>query len=126
MVRGASYGRTSRFRIWALTDSSATLTAYSNDVRYEQVFVEQLKNAAQPGDLVVALSGSGNSLNVVRALECAAAVCRTIALTGRDGGKLGGVAQLEIHISESHMGRIEDVHLTVCHMISYYFMENER
>src|SRR5579875_3164357 len=60
VVKGCSYEKAKRFRIMALTDSLPTLTAYSNDVSYECVFVEQLKNFAQPGDLVLAISGSGN------------------------------------------------------------------
>lgn len=126
VVKGASYGRSLRFRIHALTDSLPTLTAYSNDVGYECVFAEQLRNFAQPGDIVMALSGSGNSLNVVRALEYAnSAGCRTIALTGRDGGLLGPLAQLHINVAVEHMGRIEDAHMIVCHMIGYYFMDGE-
>lgn len=124
IVKGASQNRPMRFRIMALADSLATLTAYSNDVGYESVFVEQLKNFAQPGDLVMCISGSGNSPNVVRALEYAnSAGCKTIALTGRDGGKLGPLAQLNIHVPVPHMGRIEDAHMVVCHMIAYHFME---
>ena len=126
MVKGASYQQKKRFRILALTDSTPTLTAYSNDVSYEFVFVEQLKNFAQPRDVVMALSGSGTSPNVVRAIEYAdSAGCRTIALSGRDGGQLGPRAQLNIHVPEGHMGRIEDAHMMVCHMICYYFMEQE-
>ena len=84
MVKGASFGREKRFRIMALTDSLPTITAYSNDVSYDCVFAEQLKNFAQPGDVVIAISGSGNSPNVLRAVEYAkSAGCRTIALTGR-------------------------------------------
>ncbi len=125
MVKGASYNRQSRFRIMALADSLATLTAYSNDVHYDAVFVEQLKNFAQPGDLVMCISGSGNSPNVLRAMEYANSIgCKTIALTGRDGGKLGPMAQLNIHVAAPHMGRIEDAHLVVCHMIAYQFMES--
>jgi len=124
MVKGASYGRPRRFRILALTDSVSTLTAYANDVSYEAVFVEQLKNFAQPGDLVVGISGSGNSANVLRAIEYGNSIgCRTLALTGRDGGRLAPLAQLTIHVPEPHMGRIEDAHLVVCHMIAYRFME---
>lgn len=124
VLKGASYGRQSRFRIMALGDNQPTLTAYSNDVSYEAVFVEQLKNFARPGDLVLAISGSGNSPNVVRAIEWASqAGCRTIAMTGRDGGKLGPLAGLQIHAAEQHMGRIEDAHMAVCHMIAYHFME---
>jgi D-sedoheptulose 7-phosphate isomerase len=126
MVKGASFQRAERFRIMALTDSLPTLTAYSNDVDYGCVFVEQLKNFAQPGDVLMAISGSGNSPNVLRAVEYANSIgCRTIALSGRDGGKLGPMAQINIQVSDPHMGRIEDVHMIVAHMISYYFMEAE-
>lgn len=125
IVKGASFNRTSRFRMMALTDSLPTITAYSNDVSYDVVFVEQLKNFAQPGDLVMAISGSGNSPNVLRALEYAnTAGCRTIAMTGRDGGKLGPLAQLNIQVAVPHMGRIEDAHFIACHMIAYHFMES--
>jgi D-sedoheptulose 7-phosphate isomerase len=124
LVKGASFQRASRFRIMALTDSLATLTAYSNDVSYESVFVEQLKNFAEPGDVVMAISGSGNSPNVLRAVEYGNAMgCCTIGVTGCDGGKLGRLAQVNIQVPHGHMGRIEDVHMIVMHMIAYYFME---
>ena len=124
MLKGASYGKRARFRIMALTDSLPTITAYSNDVGYECVFVEQLKNFAEPGDVVMAFSGSGNSPNVLRAVEYGNALgCRTVALTGRDGGKLGPMAELNLQVWEPHMGRIEDAHMVVMHMICYYFME---
>ena len=127
IVKGASYNRGSRFRIMALTDSLPTMTAYSNDVSYECVFVEQLKNFAEAGDLVMGISGSGNSPNVLRAFEYANSIgCKTLALTGRDGGKLGPLAQKNIQVPVPHMGRIEDAHMIVCHMIAYYFMDTER
>ena len=126
MVKGASQCGNTRFRIQALTDSVPTLTAYSNDIGYDVVFVEQLRNFAERGDLFMAISGSGNSPNVVRAMEYAnSAGCRTIALTGRNGGKLGPLAELNIQIEVPHMGRIEDAHMIVCHMICYYFMDAE-
>jgi D-sedoheptulose 7-phosphate isomerase len=124
MVKGASFGRAARFRIQALTDSVPTLTAYSNDVGFECVFAEQLRNFAADSDIVMGISGSGNSQNVVGAVELANALgCRTIGLTGRDGGRLAVAARLNIHIPEHHMGRIEDAHSIICHMISYSFME---
>src|SRR4051794_25731071 len=127
MVKGASFGRTSRFRIMALTDSLPTITAYSNDVSYDCIFAEQLKNFAHPGDVLIAISGSGNSPNVLCAMEYATSTgCRTIALTGRDGGKLGPLAELNIQASNPHMGRIEDAHMIVMHMICYYFMDAEK
>jgi D-sedoheptulose 7-phosphate isomerase len=127
MVKGASYNREPRFRIMALTDSLPTITAYLNDVSYNCVFVEPLKNFAQPGDLVVGISGSGNSPNVLRAIEYANSIgCHTIALTGRDGGRLGSLAAHNIQVAVPHMGRIEDAHLIVFHTICYYFMDTEK
>ena len=124
VLKGASYQKDSRFRIIALTDNLATITAYSNDVSYNCVFTEQLKNFARPGDVFMAISGSGNSPNVVEAMEYANSIgCKTIALTGRDGGTLGKIAHLNILAPEPHMGRIEDAHLVICHMLAYYFME---
>lgn len=124
MVKGASYNREKRFRMMALTDSLPTITAYSNDVSYDVVFVEQLKNFARPGDILISISGSGNSPNVLRAVEYANSIgVKTIGLTGRDGGQLGKLSQLEINVGHPHMGRIEDGHMIVCHMIAYYFME---
>ena len=127
MVKGASFNRPMRFRIMALTDQLPAITAYANDVSYDVVFVEQLKNFANPGDVLIGISGSGNSPNVLRAVEYANSIgCQTIALTGRDGGKLGPMAQLNIQVAEPHMGRIEDAHMIVCHMIGYFFMEAEK
>ncbi|MGA3035021.1 MAG: SIS domain-containing protein [Terracidiphilus sp.] len=124
LVKGASYQRARRFRVLALTDNIGTMTAYANDVSYDVVFEEQLKNFAVAGDLVIAISGSGNSPNVVRAAKYANdAGCRTIALTGRDGGRLGKEVQLNILAPEPHMGRIEDIHLFVCHMLAYSFIK---
>lgn len=125
LLKGAASAGGKRFRIMALNDNMATVTAYSNDVSYESVFVEQLKNFANRGDLFMALSGSGNSPNVISAIQYANAVgCRTIALTGRDGGKLGPFAGLHVNVAEQHMGRIEDAHMMICHMIAYALMDH--
>jgi D-sedoheptulose 7-phosphate isomerase len=124
IVKGASYEREKRFRIMALTDSLATLTAYSNDVGYDCVFVEQLKNFAVANDVLLAISGSGNSSNVVLAAEYARSIgCKTIGLTGRDGGRLGKAVDLNIQVPVQHMGRIEDVHFIICHMLAYHFID---
>src|SRR2546421_715929 len=94
MVKGASFHSEKRFRIMALTDSLPTITAYANDVSYDCVFVEQLKNFAQPGDLVMGISGSGNSPNVLRAIEYANTIgCKTLGLPSRDGRKLAPMPQ---------------------------------
>ncbi|GAB4360956.1 MAG: SIS domain-containing protein [Bryobacter sp.] len=124
MLKGASFQKAERFRIMALHDNMPTLTAYSNDVDYHDAALEQLKNFASPGDVLIAISGSGNSPNVLRAMEYANAHgLRTIALSGRNGGKLSPLAQLDIHTDEQHMGRIEDAHMIALHMICYRFME---
>ena len=126
VVKSASLDKPKRFRIFALTDTVSTITAYANDLHFEYVFVEQLKNYARPGDLIVAITGSGNSRNVIRALEYATALgCRRIALTGRDGGKTGVLADIHINVAEPHMGRIEDCHMMICHMIAYAFVDAE-
>jgi D-sedoheptulose 7-phosphate isomerase len=125
LVKDVSYGRDLRFRAMALQDAIPTATAYSNDVDFSEGIAEQLRNFAQPGDLYMALSGSGNSMNLVKGVEFANALgCRTLALTGRDGGTLGAAAQLNIQISVPHMGRIQDAHHIVCHMLSYAFSES--
>lgn len=126
MVKGASYGREQRFRIMALSEQVPTLTAYANDVGYDAVFAEHLRNFARPKDVVMAISGSGSSPNVIRAVEYArSAGCYTIGLSGRDGGKLRPLVDLSLHVDEPHMGRIEDAHMVICHMICYHFMDTE-
>ena len=126
IVKGASYGRDKRFRIMALSEQMPTITAYANDVSYAEVFAEPLKNFARPGDLLMILSGSGNSPNVIRALEFANELgCYTVALTGRDGGKAAPLAKLNVHVADDHMGRIEDGHMVICHMLCYHFMDTE-
>jgi len=127
IVKGCSFNRPRRFRMTSLNDNLATITAYSNDVSYDCVFVEQLKNFARPGDVLMCISGSGNSPNVLRAAEYAnQAGLKTIGLTGRDGGQLGRLSQLEINVADPHMGRIEDGHMFILHMIAYNFMDTEK
>lgn len=126
IVKGASYGKKKRFRIMALSEQLPTITAYANDVSYAEVFSEPLKNFARPQDVVMVISGSGNSPNVIRTLETAAELgCYTVALTGRDGGKAAPLANLNIHVADQHMGRIEDGHMVICHMLCYHFMDTE-
>lgn len=124
MVKGASYGKRQRFRIMSLAEQVPTMTAYSNDVGYESVFVEPLKNFARPDDVVMAISGSGNSENVVRAINYANSIgCYTVGLSGISGGRLRPSVDLSVHVSDDHMGRVEDAHFFVCHMVCYHFMD---
>ncbi len=115
--KGVSYGREKRFRVISLNDNLATLTAYANDVSYVDVFVEQLKNFLHPGDLVIAISGSGNSPNVLKAIEYAnqqGAI--TVGLTGFNGGKLAALAQVPVHVPVHDMQKVEDIHMMLFHV----------
>lgn len=126
VVKGASYGRSKRFRILSLSEQIPTMTAYSNDVGYESVFVEPLKNFAHRGDVAMGISGSGNSENVVRAIEYANSIgCYTVGLSGITGGRLRPSVDLSLHVDEQHMGRVEDAHFFICHMVCYHFMDTE-
>ena len=126
MGKGASVGRQKRFKTIPLTDNVEWITALSNDLSYDDVYVEQLKNFAEPGDVLVAFSGSGNSENVLRAVTYANSVgCQTLGFCGFGGGKLKDLANESIVIDSCHMGRVEDLHLILQHLICYWFMENE-
>lgn len=111
------------FRAVSLTDNQAVITATANDHGYDQVFVRQLRLLAKPNDVVVALSASGNSANLVRAFEFAATVpIVTVALTAFDGGQLRGLADHSIHVPTDlgDYGPAEDIHLMLNHAISLH------
>lgn len=115
--KGVSYGREKRFRVICLNDNVPTLMAYSNDVSYEDIFVEPLRNFLQPGDVVVGLSGSGNSENVIRAIDYAnASGALTVGLCGYSGGRLKRAAQVVVHVAVDDMQMAEDLHLVLGHM----------
>ncbi len=123
--KGASYGRQGpRFRVIALTDNIPWITALANDVSYDVVFAEQLRNLGQSGDVLLAISGSGNSPNILAAAAAAREIgMEVIGWTGFGGGKLAGAADLAIVADSHHMGRVEDVHTILMHLVCYYFME---
>jgi D-sedoheptulose 7-phosphate isomerase len=126
IVKGGSFHKRARFKMIGLTDSLATITAYGNDEGYDTVFVEPLKNFAQDDDLLIAISGSGNSKNVLQAVEYAHTVgCRTIGLTTGEGGKLRELAQLPLLVPSKHMGRLEDCFFILTHILAYAFIEGD-
>jgi len=122
------------YRAISLADNNALLTAAGNDIGYDTVFSEQLKTLLVPGDVVFAISASGNSPNVVKALEYAnRAGAVTVALTGFDGGRLREIAGDHIHVStpKGDYGPVEDLHLMLNHLITSYLVrltsaENQR
>jgi D-sedoheptulose 7-phosphate isomerase len=114
-----------RFRVLSLNDNVSWMTALGNDYSYQDVFLRQLMNYGRPGDLVLALSVSGNSPNVVRALEWAKTNnLHTIALVGGKRGRMAEIAAQVIAIQDTHYGRVEDAQMGICHMLCYAFMEN--
>jgi D-sedoheptulose 7-phosphate isomerase len=122
--KGVSYGKHKKFHAHSLTDNIATITAYSNDLSYDDVFIEQLKNFLNPGDLIIAISGSGNSKNVIKAVEYAnSKENRTAGITGYDGGKLKKIAALSVNANINDMEISEDIHLIICHTIKNVFMD---
>ena len=115
MVRLAT-GR--RLRGVSLCDNAGLVTAFANDVAYDEIFSGQLKSLLNRGDLVVAVSGSGNSPNVVKAIEYAnGAGADTLAVVGYDGGALKRIAQHCVWVPSFDMQLCEDVHLMFCHMV---------
>ena len=107
-----------RLKVQSLTDNVAWLMAIANDMSYEHVFVEQLKNLASPGDLLIAISGSGYSPNVLRAVEWANRnKLTTFGITGFSGGSLKALAQHNLHVPIDDMGIAESIHLTVFHWV---------
>lgn len=110
--------RKKRLRVLSLTDNSPYILAWGNDEGFDRVFVEQLKNLASAGDLLIAISGSGNSPNILRAVDWANRhALTTIGCTGFSGGKLKSLAQKNLHVSLDDMGLVESIHLTVFHWI---------
>lgn len=106
------------FRVIGLTDNMALFSALANDEGYENVFSQQLTNLLQTGDVVIAISGSGNSKNVIRAVEMANECgAITVGMTGMGGGRLGQIVQLEIRIPSYQIQQVEDLHLMIEHMI---------
>jgi D-sedoheptulose 7-phosphate isomerase len=108
-----------RFRVLSLTDNVALITALANDCGYDRVFAEQLSYFVRPDDLVIAISASGNSPNVVEALVAArAAGARTAALLGFDGGRARDLADSAVVIESRDYGHVEDAHLIVNHLVT--------
>ena len=115
--KGCSLHKEKKFKMICLNDNIPTLLAYANDLSYEDIFAEQLKNFFVPGDLVIGISGSGNSGNVLKAIEYANEnEGKTVGLCGYSGGKLYGMVDIPILVKVDDMQKVEDVHMIVVHM----------
>ncbi|HEY2952547.1 MAG TPA: SIS domain-containing protein [Verrucomicrobiae bacterium] len=122
--KGSSDKVGKRFRVLSLNDNVSWMTALGNDYSYEDVFVRQLENYGRKGDVALGISVSGNSPNVVKALDWARRNgLHTIALVGAKRGRMADIAEQVIVIHDTHYGRVEDAQMGICHMLCYAFME---
>jgi D-sedoheptulose 7-phosphate isomerase len=123
-LKGISYGLDKRFRIQCLNDNVSGMMAISNDLTYEEVFIEQLKVFLHKDDIVIGISGSGNSANVVKAFEFAHSKgAYTVAFCGYKGGKVKDIADLVIHAPINDMEVTEDIHIIIFHAIKQVLMK---
>ena len=107
-----------RFRVIPLTDNVGFITALANDEGYQSIFEQQLRNLARRGDVLVAISGSGNSPNILRAVEYARSIgMKSIGITGFDGGKLRALADESVHVPIEDMGMTEALHGVIFHLV---------
>lgn len=113
-----------RFQAISLSDNTPILTAWANDVGFEKIFSEQLKNFAKPHDVLIAISSSGNSLNIIEAVETAKEFSLSvIGFAGFDGGRLLKMADAKIFVPSFNYGIVESAHESICHLITSYFVE---
>lgn len=118
--KGISYDQDIKYDIECLSDNVPMMMAIANDIGYDDIFVVPLRNKLKEGDIVIGISGSGNSENVVRAFNYANEIgASTIALTGYSGGKLKTIAKHNIHVNVDNMQIVEDVHLILNHMMMF-------
>ncbi|MBD3266409.1 SIS domain-containing protein [bacterium] len=114
----SDFEKQKRLKVMSLTDNTPAILAWGNDEGYDRIFVEQLKSYAGPGDLLIAISGSGNSPNIIKAVEYANQHnMKTFGLTGFDGGKLRQLAHQCFHVRCHNMGVCEAVHDVFFHYI---------
>ena len=113
-----------RFRVFSLNDNTAIMTALANDLGYESVFLEQLTNLVQAGDVLIAVSASGNSPNVLQAMRYAQSrSAEVVGLLGFDGGAAASLADISLVVPSDHYGVVEDAHLVLNHILVDYFRE---
>lgn len=124
-VKGVRTGTDLVPRVMSLSNNAELLTAIANDLAYEEVFTYQLQSQATPGDVLIAISSSGRSANIVRALTWAREHgLRTIAITGFEGGASRTIAEAAIHVDSTNYGIVEDLHQTVMHLLAQYIRQS--
>lgn len=118
--KGISYDQDVKYDIECISDNTPMLMAIANDIGYENIFVVPLRNKLKKGDIVIGISGSGNSENIVRAVEYANELgADTVTFTGYSGGRLKEISKYNIHVAIDNMQIVEDVHLILNHMMMF-------
>ena len=124
--KGIATNTTLRPRVVSLSATVELVTAIANDMAYSEVFAYQLKNAARPGDVLITISSSGDSENIVRALDWAGNNgMTTIALSGFSGGRSSQMADISLHVAAENYGVVEDVHQSLIHILAQYVRMSE-
>ena len=118
LLKTAITKNTDHFKAYSLTDNMPVVLAWANDLSYDNIFQNQLENQIEKNDILISLSGSGNSANIIKANEYANKVLAyTIAFTGNDGGKLAKIAKISLVVPSNDMLTIESMHLSICHLL---------
>jgi len=124
--KGIASNTTLRPRVVSLSATVELITAIANDMAYPEVFAYQLKNAARPGDVLITISSSGDSENIIRALDWAGENgMTTIALSGFSGGRSAQMADISLHVAAENYGVVEDVHQSLMHILAQYVRMSE-
>ncbi len=124
-LKGVQSGTPIKPRVGSLSTNLETITAIANDISYDEVFAFQLRSLGKPGDVLIAISSSGNSPNILSAIGWARENgLRTIAMTGFEGGKARSQAEIALHVDAENYGVVEDVHQSLMHMLAQYLRQN--
>jgi D-sedoheptulose 7-phosphate isomerase len=127
LAKGTQVRGLPAFRVISLNDNVPLMSAWANDTTYERIFAEQLSTLIRPGDLVITISASGNSPNILEAAKLARKADATVlALTGRDGGKLSRMTDFTIYIPSTSIEQVEDAHLVIAHSLCVVLREQLR
>jgi phosphoheptose isomerase len=123
-LKGVRNGTDLQSRVISLSSSIELITAIANDLGYHDAFAYQLRAQSQPGDVLIVISSSGKSPNILRALQWARANdLRTIALTGFDGGDARSMSEIAIHVESANYGIVEDLHQSIMHAMAQYIRQ---
>ncbi|WP_018659100.1 SIS domain-containing protein [Allofustis seminis] len=122
--KGINYHYFPRIKMYSLSDNTPIFSALGNDFSYDDVFIEQLKNYLTPDDLVIGLSVSGNSKNIVKALKYAnESNAKTYAIIGDYDGEMGDISDHVLYVPSQNYGIVEDIHMYICHVLSQYMLK---